>query len=471
MRKKDTFDVMTSTWAVMADACAVFGGFMLATWIRFDSGWVPITFGIPVNVYSLYSKGACVATVICLIVFRTLGLFVRPQMGSFANKIPKLVRAVGIGIVLSTVIAFAVRNTFADFSSVALAISFLTVSFLTLFERYIMFRIEWNISHHSNEANQVLIVGTDSVASHIQRTLRKEIMLRSKVIGFFRTNSDQCDKDIPADKIIGRLEDLENFIASNPVDQIILTDSGLGHERIVDLIMLCDRNLITFNMVPDLFRIMTSSMDMQSLNDIPLLGISKWPLDLFWNRVLKRAEDIVGASICLIFAAPIIGVASFFIKRSSPGPVFFEQERCGEDGRVFKIYKLRTMPVDAEKETGPVWTVENDPRCTKVGAYLRRYNLDELPQLWNVLIGDMSLVGPRPERPHFVEKFREDVNHYMWRHVSKPGMTGWAQVNGLRGNTSIEERIKHDLYYLENWSLAFDFKIVLRTLFARENAY
>jgi len=462
---------MTSTWAVMADACAVFGGFMLATWIRFDSGWVPITFGIPVNVYSLYSKGACVATVICLIVFRTLGLFVRPQMGSFANKIPKLVRAVGIGIVLSTVIAFAVRNTFADFSSVALAISFLTVSFLTLFERYIMFRIEWNISHHSNEANQVLIVGTDSVASHIQRTLRKEIMLRSKVIGFFRTNSDQCDKDIPADKIIGRLEDLENFIASNPVDQIILTDSGLGHERIVDLIMLCDRNLITFNMVPDLFRIMTSSMDMQSLNDIPLLGISKWPLDLFWNRVLKRAEDIVGASICLIFAAPIIGVASFFIKRSSPGPVFFEQERCGEDGRVFKIYKLRTMPVDAEKETGPVWTVENDPRCTKVGAYLRRYNLDELPQLWNVLIGDMSLVGPRPERPHFVEKFREDVNHYMWRHVSKPGMTGWAQVNGLRGNTSIEERIKHDLYYLENWSLAFDFKIVLRTLFARENAY
>ncbi len=154
-----------------------------------------------------------------------------------------------------------------------------------------------------------------------------------------------------------------------------------------------------------------------------------------------------------------------------PGPVFYRQERCGEHSKKFILFKLRTMPVDAEAESGPVMTAEDDPRRTRSGAFLRRWNLDELPQLWNVLIGDMALVGPRPERPHFVEQFKEEIGRYMSRHVSKPGITGWAQVNGLRGNTSIEERIKYDLYYLENWSLAFDFKILLQTILSRENAY
>lgn len=470
MRKKDTFDVMISTWAIIADTLALFSGFMLATWIRFKSGWMAVPLGTPDDVYSLYGLGAAIATAIALVVFKTLGLFIRPQMGSFANKIPRLIRAVGASILLATVIAFPLKNT-ASISTAVLTIAFLTVSILVVLERYIMFRIEWNLSRHSHETNRVLIIGADSVSTHIQRTLEKEAMLRSKVIGFMCVGDTAPDKGIPQNQLKGKFEDLEAYLKENQVDQIILTDSTLGHHRIVDLIMLCDRNLITFNMVPDLFRIMTSSMDMQSLNDIPLLGISRWPLDLFWNRMLKRAEDVCGAIIGLILTLPIIGVAALLIKKSSPGPAFFEQERCGEDGRVFKLYKLRTMPVDAEKETGPVWTVENDPRRTKVGAFLRQHNLDELPQLWNVLAGDMSLVGPRPERPHFVEKFKEDIGRYMWRHVSKPGMTGWAQVNGLRGNTSIEERIKYDLYYLENWSLAFDLKIILRTLFARENAY
>jgi exopolysaccharide biosynthesis polyprenyl glycosylphosphotransferase len=228
---------------------------------------------------------------------------------------------------------------------------------------------------------------------------------------------------------------------------------------------------MTFNMVPDMYRIMTGGMNMQVVDDIPLLGVSRWPLDYFWNRVLKRFEDVVGSALGLVFTAPVMLAAALLVKRSSPGPILYRQERCGEHGRTFTLYKLRTMRADAEAATGPVWTTENDPRRTPVGAVLRRWNLDELPQLWNVLRGDMSLVGPRPERPHFVEKFREDINRYMWRHVSKPGMTGWAQVNGLRGNTSIEERIKYDLYYLENWSLSFDFKILLRTLAANRNAY
>jgi exopolysaccharide biosynthesis polyprenyl glycosylphosphotransferase len=212
-------------------------------------------------------------------------------------------------------------------------------------------------------------------------------------------------------------------------------------------------------------------MDVQSLEDIPLLGISRWPLDRFWNRMLKRMEDVAGAVVGLVITAPIMAVAAVLIRMDSPGPVFYRQERCGEGGRLFGLYKLRTMQQDAESSSGPVFTVENDPRRTRVGAILRHWNIDELPQFWNVLNGDMSLVGPRPERPHFVEQFREEISRYMWRHVSKPGLTGWAQVNGLRGNTSIQERIKYDLYYLENWSLTFDFKILAKTLFARQNAY
>lgn len=470
MRKKDTLDVLVSSLAIVVDACAVFGGFMLATWLRFDSGWIPMRYVEPPDLYPLYVRGAAVATLLFLLVFRSVGLFVRPQIGSFINKIPRLIRAVGVGVLIIAVLAFAVKHE-ADFARVVIGISFLTISFFVLLERYILYRIEWNLARHSKETNNVLILGTDSVAAHLKRTLGKETMLRSKVVGFLRTDLSEIDKDIPADQVKGTIEELSAIVAEGELDQIILTNSNLGHARILEIILLCERNLIAFNMVPDLFRIITSSMDVQSLDDIPLLGISRWPLDLFWNRVVKRIVDIVGAVVGLIVSAPVIAVAAALIKRSSPGPVFYLQERCGERGEPFHLCKLRTMPVDAESETGPVWTAENDPRTTAIGGVLRRRNLDELPQLWNVLKGEMSLVGPRPERPHFVEQFKEGVGRYMWRHVSKPGITGWAQVNGLRGNTSIEERIKYDLYYLENWSLAFDFKILIRTVFARENAY
>jgi exopolysaccharide biosynthesis polyprenyl glycosylphosphotransferase len=296
-------------------------------------------------------------------------------------------------------------------------------------------------------------------------------MLRAHVTGFLSTSQEPPDAEIRPEQILGSVDELATLIGAKEIDEIVLTDSRLDHDRIVQILLLCEHNLITFKMVPDLFRIMTTSMDVQSLNDIPLLGISTWPLDKFWNCLTKRIEDIVGALVGLFVSAPIIAVAAILVKRSSPGPIFYRQERCGEEGRSFTLYKLRTMPVDAEAESGPVWTVENDARRTAIGGVLRRYNLDELPQFWNVLRGDMSLVGPRPERPHFVEKFKEDIGRYMWRHVSKPGLTGWAQVNGLRGNTDLGERIKYDLFYLENWSLVFDFKILVKTFSAKKNAY
>jgi exopolysaccharide biosynthesis polyprenyl glycosylphosphotransferase len=470
VRKRDTQDVLASLAAIAADAAAVFGAFLLATWVRFDSGWIAIRHLPPPRYYVIYAKGAAIATIGFLFVLQAVGLFVRPQTGSFVNKIPRLIRACLIGMLLTVGLAFGVQNEY-EFSRLVLAIAAVCGTVLLLLERYILFRIEWNVARHSREANRVVVVGTGPVAAHLLRTLRREPMLRSRVVAFLRAGDVPPDPGVPSELIAGELADLAQCLQSTAADQLIVAAPGLGTDQILEILLLCERNLVTFNMVPDLFRLMTITMDVQTLDDIPMLGLGRWPLDSFWNRVLKRAEDIVGALVGLLLAAPIIVVAALLIKRSSPGPVFYRQTRCGEKGRAFTLYKLRTMVADAEQTTGPVFASRDDARTTGVGAFLRRHNLDELPQFWNVLRGEMSLVGPRPERPHFVEQFKNDVARYMWRHVSKPGMTGWAQVNGLRGDTSIPERIRYDLYYLEKWSLSFDFKILVKSLPARENAY
>ena len=471
MRKKDTSDVLASAAAVAADAAAVFGGFLLATWIRFYSGVIPLFHdNPPPNLYFMYGWGAAIATGLFLFLFRNIGLYVRPQTGAFSSKVPRLIRATGMGIFLTTALAFAVR-TDPPFSRATVILSFFVIAIVLLVERFALFRIELHYARHSRATNRVLIVGTDEVAARLRRALEDDPRLRAEVVGFLATDPAPADPGIPADLVKGRIEDIEHRVESTAADQVIVADSRIGHQRLVEIILLCEKNLVAFNVVPDLFRVLTAGVDVQMVNNIPLLGVSRWPLDMFWNRFLKRVEDIVGSMIGLVIAAPVIAFCAVVIRRTSPGPAFYTQERCGENGRPFTIYKLRSMRADAEAETGPVWATEDDPRRTAFGSFVRRYNVDELPQLWNVLRGDMSLVGPRPERPHFVEKFKEDISRYMWRHVSKPGMTGWAQINGLRGNTSIEERIKYDLYYLENWSLAFDFKILVRTFFARHNAY
>lgn len=472
MRTRDSLNVLASCGAVIGDAVAVFAGFMLATWLRFNSGLIPLFHDTaPADLYLLYAKAAALATLLFLFIFHSLQLYVRPQTGSFSDKIPRLIRTTGLGILLSAALAFAIR-TEPPFSRVTVVLAFVSVGLCVLLERYFLFRWELFMARRRSRVNQVIIIGTNSIAARLRNSLQNEPRLGSRVIGFFRTAPGaEIHPSIPPEQLKGGFEDVKDFIEKNSVDQVILADMGIGTDRKIDLILLCEQSLATFRIVPDLFHIMTGSVDMQAIDDIPLLGVSRWPLDNFWNRLVKRFEDIAGAIAGLAFLSPLMLIIAIMIKRDSPGPIFFLQERCGERGKKFRLIKFRTMFINAESGTGPVWAVENDPRCTRVGSFLRRSNLDELPQLWNVTRGEMSLVGPRPERPFFVAQFKEDINRYMWRHVSKPGITGWAQVNGLRGNTDINERIKCDLFYLENWSLALDFKILLKTFMSRQNAY
>ncbi|HPG00580.1 MAG TPA: undecaprenyl-phosphate glucose phosphotransferase [Kiritimatiellia bacterium] len=460
---------MSSTLAVLADAIAIFAGFMLAVYIRFDTGWVPLRHEL-LPPRELYWYGSGIATLLFLFIFRALGLYVRPQLGGFGDKIPRIVRASGYGIFLAIALAFVIR-TDPPFSRVVAGISFFTATLLVLVERWLLFGLEIHIARKRETVNRVIVIGTDAVAARLKQMLEHEPRLRSRVTGFLATGTETPDPAIDQNLIRGRVDDLEKLIDQGEVDQVILADTSLPHLRMADIILCCERALVSFLMVPDIFGVLTSKVNVQHIGDVPLLGVSKWPLDFFWNRVAKRVEDVIGGVVGLVASAPVIIAAAPLIKLSSRGPIFYRQDRCGERGNVFTIYKLRTMPTDAEQESGPVWATADDPRRTKVGAFLRRHNLDELPQFWNVLRGDMSLVGPRPERPVFVEQFKEDISRYMWRHAHKPGITGWAQVNGLRGNTDLRERIKYDLYYLENWSLALDFKILVKTFFARKNAY
>ena len=469
-QKRDTHDTIASLAATLVDVIAIVVGIKSALWLRFNLPWFLERYPDKVPApEAVASEHLLFGLAVILITFRVLGLHRRPQYGRFEDKIPRIVRAVLTGLLLYVAVE-AIRRIDPEFPRAALVLAVFTILFCVLLARYILYRIEWNLARHMEKIHHVLIIGTDQVAARLESAIRKEPFLRSEVVGFLRTPS--ASDENPCSPVLGDVDALSEFLEQGRANQVILADININHSRMVDIIVDCEKHFASFYLVPDMFRVLTSGLEIQNMGNVPVMGISKWPLDYLHNRMLKRMCDVIGAGIGLIGSLPIIVIAGLAIKASSPGPMFYRQTRCGQNGKEFTMVKLRTMQQDAEtSEDQPGWTKENDPRRTRIGGFLRKYNIDELPQFWNVLQGHMSLVGPRPERPYFVDKFQEQINRYMRRHIQKPGISGWAQVNGLRGDTSIEERIKFDLYYLENWSLAFDFKIILKTLLSRKNAY
>jgi exopolysaccharide biosynthesis polyprenyl glycosylphosphotransferase len=269
---------------------------------------------------------------------------------------------------------------------------------------------------------------------------------------------------------LGEYKSIRRLLRDHKPGILIFADPQPASGELISLTELCIKENVQFKLIPSFFQIFASGLHLESISGVPVVGISKLPLDHLHNRLCKQAVDIIGALVGLIISAPIIAVCGFLIHRESPGPIFYSQVRAGRGGRPFKIYKLRSMKLNAETK-GAQWTVENDPRRLKIGGFMRKYNIDEIPQFWNVLKGEMSLVGPRPERPELIENFKEEITHYNARHFGLPGLSGYAQVNGMRGNTDLTERVRYDLYYLENWSLWLDFQIMIKTFFVRTNAY
>ena len=472
MRDRDSYDAVTTVLAVLADAAAIWLGQMLAVWIRFDSGWIPLRYTRVLGLYQSYAVAAALTILIYLAVFQILKLYTRPQDGTFIGKVPRLVRACLFGGGGVLVCSGLLKNddTYSFLSNAAILVSLATVTILVLAEREIMFHLEIAIARRVAPCHRALILGANDDALLFLRAIERDPRMRTRIAAIVPVGGEKRCAELPEELVKGDSAHLEETVREDSVDMLILASHVLSHAETVALVVFCEQHLVRFSMIPDLFRMMTSKMDFQMIGSVPIVGVGRWPLDQVWNRMLKRIVDIVGGLVGMIISVPFIAVSAIVIKLESKGPVFYAQERCGRRGKTFRIYKLRTMRTDAETGDRPGWTVGDDPRRTRSGAFLRKWNIDELPQFWNVFKGEMSLVGPRPERPYFVEQFTPGIEHYMWRHVSKPGLTGWAQVNGFRGDTSISERVKYDLYYLENWSLAFDFKILVRTLFTYRNA-
>jgi len=378
----------------------------------------------------------------------------------FSDEFFPIVRVVIVGMLIVMAAAFFYRAfSFSRLVFGLLAVS--SISFLS-FGRFIVLKVEQKRYRLGHDIKHVVLVGNNETTRRVFEALTAHLKLGYNVIGYFSVG-DQDVLSAANAKRLGSVEDVSRYLQLNAVDLVLIALPPHEHSKLFDLVRDCQGLNVEIMMAPDMVELMTSRVRVQDVEGIPFIQVRE-PSLTTWNRILKRTFDVVFASLVLFFASPILALLAILIKATSPGHVFFRQERVGLDGALFRVMKFRTMRTDAEKETGPVWAKKNDPRTTSVGRFLRRFSLDELPQLFNVLKGDMSIVGPRPERPFFVNQFKEEIPKYLDRHRVKTGMTGWAQVNGLRGNAPIEERTKYDVYYVENWSLVFDMKIILKTL-------
>ncbi len=324
------------------------------------------------------------------------------------------------------------------------------------------------------DTRRALIVGAREPGIAVWHTIRRSPELGYRVQGFL-SDVHQVGEVVEGLPVLGRIQQIGRVVRATSSDEVLLAVSKRSQQDLLDIVALVEDEAVSIKVYPDTFQLITNNeVSIGDLSGLPLVSVKNAALENPWNQALKRGLDVLLSGIILIVFSPLLLLIALLIKLDSSGPVFFLQQRVGMDNKPFYMIKFRTMRVDAESYG--TWTTQQDPRVTRLGRVLRRYSLDEIPQFINVLIGEMSIVGPRPEQPRWVEQFRQQIPRYMRRHKEKAGVTGWAQVNGLRGDTSIEERTRYDLYYIENWSLLFDIKIIVRTAFdfvsgKQDNAY
>jgi exopolysaccharide biosynthesis polyprenyl glycosylphosphotransferase len=320
--------------------------------------------------------------------------------------------------------------------------------------------------------SRVIVVGWNDKVAHLRMAMRRDFSQLGEIIGCVPMPGGYFASKPPTElAVLGDYSAIPQIVSECNANSIILSDVSCPSREIQHLISFCQREMIAFKMVPEYFPALNSGLQVQTLSGVPLLGISQLPLDRTINRMVKRVIDIVGALVGLAMCAFIIPPFALMVYLESPGSIFYRQRRTSRGGRTFDIFKIRSMKLDAETTSGAVWCKKEDPRRLKIGTFMRKFNIDELPQFWNVLIGDMSLVGPRPERPELIEKFKDEIRNYNARHEVRTGLTGWAQIQGLRGDTDLGKRIEADLYYLENWNVLVDFYCIFATFFKVKNAH
>ncbi len=454
---------------VTIDIVVITFSLILAWFIRFEtnllgfgsSAWgferyiMPIIFIIPAYIFIYY----------------LLGLY-SPQrtQKTIKSEAFKIVQANVLGLLFLSTFLFISELT--DYSRYMLAMFGLFSTIFSVTERFFLRQFLKYIRAQGYNIKYILVIGAGKLGQKFANVIIQNEYMGYRIIGFL---DDDPKKDTVCSlKVLGKLNDLENVIEVNTVDRIVVALSPTHNELMDWIIEACEKSGIRAEIIPDYYSYLSSKPHMGMIEDIPLLKIRYVPLDNHLNQFIKRTADLLLVILFLIILSPLLLVTAIMVKISSPGPVIFKQERFGKDRKVFNMYKFRSMKLHDEEKEKYKWTTKNDSRVTRFGSFIRRTSIDELPQLFNILKGEMSLIGPRPERPHLVEKFKDEVPKYMIKHHVRPGMSGWAQINGYRGNTSIFKRIEHDIYYVENWTLSMDMVIFFRTLinlFRDKNAY
>ncbi|HWS73231.1 MAG TPA: undecaprenyl-phosphate glucose phosphotransferase [Thermoanaerobaculia bacterium] len=445
---------------------------MLAAWfLRFSVEVIPVTKG-PQN-FSIYIALLPLVTVVFPLAFAVQGLYrVRATRSKAEEWLSVAIGSVVGTVVLSGVLIWVRPNNPDVLYSRATLLIFLLCAIVFVTAGRILVRTLVERRHrHGSNLDRVLIAGNGELARAVVDRIRNHRELGFTIAGYLRNGDDARLADL---ECLGAIDDAERVIDTHRIDHVFV---ALPHASSAAMMALLDRlvrSFVSIHVVPDLLQFMVLRSRVEDIDGLPTINLSETPLEEGWSRFGKRGFDLLVAASALVLLSPVMLAIAIAIWLEDRAPIFYRQVRMGLDGKPFEILKFRSMRVEAEQETGAKWAERDDPRRTRVGRFIRETSLDELPQLFNVLAGDMSVVGPRPERPQFVEQFRAEFPHYMLRHKVRAGMTGWAQVHGWRGNTSIRMRIEHDLYYIENWSLMLDLKICFMTLIhglKHENAY
>lgn len=418
-----------------------------------------------------YFGALLVIVPVYMVLYSVLNLYKSKRYSSNVREIFDIVRANSIGLLLFFVALYIVNEP--NFSrSMIFIFGALNTLFMILMRSFIRVGLR-NVRKKGYNRKYILLVGYSRAAEeYIDR-----IMANPEWGYVVRAILDDT---VPAGtiyrgvKVVGRIDNLYYVLPENKLDEIAITLSLKDYDRLEEIVAFCEKSGVHTKFIPDYNSVIPTRPYTEDLYGLPVINIRRVPLTNTLNWVIKRIVDIIGAIVAIIIFSPIMIISAILIKASGDGPIIFSQERVGLHNKTFKMYKFRTMMVQDSKEEKKAWTTKDDPRVTKIGRILRKTSMDEVPQFFNILKGDMSLVGPRPERPFFVDKYKEEIPRYMVKHQVRPGLTGWAQVNGYRGDSSIRKRIDHDIYYIENWSLGFDVKILFLTFFRgfiNKNAY
>ena len=454
---------------VFLDALVTAASYNLAYVVKFMAPWEDRTIlHLP---YYMYMEALPFLIVGYLLLYYEFNLYNSKRASGRKREFYNIIKANTLGMVIFIVVLYVFRQT--DFSRRMIFYFYIINIILeTLFRNVVRYSLRF-IRKRGLNRKFVLIIGYSKAAETYINKLRLNPQWGYVIRGILDDNVE-AGTVYKGIKVLGSIGNLEYILPENKLDEIAITLSLDEYGKLENIVNQCEKSGVHTQFIPDYNDFIPSRPYMEDLDGLPVINIRRVPLTNPLNMLAKRFVDIVASAVLLVFFSPIMLISALAVKLSSPGPIIFKQERVGLHNRPFKMYKFRTMDVQDPEDEEKEWTKPGDTRVTKVGRILRKTSMDELPQLFNILKGNMSLVGPRPERPQFVEKFKEEIPRYMIKHQVRPGLTGWAQVNGLRGNTSIRMRVEYDLFYIENWTMGFDIKIMFLTIFTgliNKNAY